>query len=318
MANGVQRDHQHGASTSPTPTGTASPTSCDNGIILFNRLDADGRPHLRPGQRDVARAGGTDGGRRQRDPPGLRPPRAADRSSSSPLHDTLRRWIAPLRRDQIGITGAASLHPPTRRTGPPTGFASPSSTTAPSCGRRPSTRPTARRRRRPASMRSPSRRGTGSTSASTPGSTAGTTSWTGIRPSPTSAPPWRPTSICSTRGGTARRADFTMAGRRGIDVELPFNGKVRLTGNLHKTGVTTDKVDAPHPEERRPGHARDDAGLGPDRRHSGRISSSTWHRARGFSFASGSTRRSTSGRSSGCRPPTTSTRPMPTQTLIRA
>jgi hypothetical protein len=37
-------------------------------------------------------------------------------------------------------------------------------------------------------------------------------------------------------------SDFTLAGRRGIDVKLPFTGKIRLTGDLQKTGATTDDI----------------------------------------------------------------------------
>jgi RHS repeat-associated protein len=36
--------------------------------------------------------------------------------------------------------------------------------------------------------------------------------------------------------------DFVLAGRRGIDIRVPFNGTVRLTGDLQKLGTTTDDV----------------------------------------------------------------------------
>ena len=36
--------------------------------------------------------------------------------------------------------------------------------------------------------------------------------------------------------------DFVLAGRPGIQVSLPFNGKVFLAGDIHKNGVTTDDV----------------------------------------------------------------------------
>jgi RHS repeat-associated protein len=36
--------------------------------------------------------------------------------------------------------------------------------------------------------------------------------------------------------------DFVLAGRRGVHVQLPFAGTVRLTGDLRKRGVTTDDV----------------------------------------------------------------------------
>lgn len=36
--------------------------------------------------------------------------------------------------------------------------------------------------------------------------------------------------------------DFVLAGRRGIQVRMPLNGTVRVTGDLHKLGVTTDDV----------------------------------------------------------------------------
>jgi RHS repeat-associated protein len=38
--------------------------------------------------------------------------------------------------------------------------------------------------------------------------------------------------------------DFTLAGRRGTSVQAPLNGTVRLTGNLHKDGATSDDVTA--------------------------------------------------------------------------
>jgi len=36
--------------------------------------------------------------------------------------------------------------------------------------------------------------------------------------------------------------DFTLGGRPSIDVQVPYNGTVRLSGDLHKLGVTTDDV----------------------------------------------------------------------------
>ncbi|MDQ4071014.1 MAG: sugar-binding protein [Actinomycetota bacterium] len=36
--------------------------------------------------------------------------------------------------------------------------------------------------------------------------------------------------------------DFVMAGRRGVRVQMPFTGTVRLTGDLRKSGQTTDDV----------------------------------------------------------------------------
>ncbi|HEX8081624.1 MAG TPA: SpvB/TcaC N-terminal domain-containing protein [Jatrophihabitans sp.] len=36
--------------------------------------------------------------------------------------------------------------------------------------------------------------------------------------------------------------DFTLAGRRGTSVQAPLNGTVRLTGNLHKLGATSDDI----------------------------------------------------------------------------
>jgi RHS repeat-associated protein len=42
--------------------------------------------------------------------------------------------------------------------------------------------------------------------------------------------------------GYRASADFTLAGRRGVNVTMPFDGTVRLTGNLRKRGVTTDDV----------------------------------------------------------------------------
>ncbi|MFZ3090664.1 MAG: SpvB/TcaC N-terminal domain-containing protein [Nitrospirota bacterium] len=36
--------------------------------------------------------------------------------------------------------------------------------------------------------------------------------------------------------------DFTLAGRRGINVTMPLDGTVRLTGDLQKNGITTDDV----------------------------------------------------------------------------
>src|SRR5215471_8109891 len=37
-------------------------------------------------------------------------------------------------------------------------------------------------------------------------------------------------------------ADFTLAGRRGVQVQAPFNGTVHLSGDLHKAGATTDDI----------------------------------------------------------------------------
>ena len=36
--------------------------------------------------------------------------------------------------------------------------------------------------------------------------------------------------------------DFTLAGRRGINVTMPLDGTVRLTGTLNKNGITTDDI----------------------------------------------------------------------------
>src|SRR4029079_7163565 len=38
-------------------------------------------------------------------------------------------------------------------------------------------------------------------------------------------------------------ADFVLAGRRGVNVRVPFNGTVRLSGELDKLGPTTDDVE---------------------------------------------------------------------------
>jgi RHS repeat-associated protein len=36
--------------------------------------------------------------------------------------------------------------------------------------------------------------------------------------------------------------DFTLAGRRGVQVQAPLNGTLRLSGDLHKAGATTDGI----------------------------------------------------------------------------
>jgi RHS repeat-associated protein len=212
----------------------------DNGTVLFNRLDPDGTPTFSPDSATSpvpVTSTAVDG-------TGLLPdygPLQQQALANSPLHDTLRRWIAPF-PGTVRVTGDVTLHPPdpTYRTADGVRVAI-------------------------------QKNGTelwGTTIDAADG-TAKTP--TGVDSIPVAkgdriyfrihsrfdgrhdevdwdpaiaylgAPSTTDVNLLEPRRFRASE-DFTMAGRRDIDVELPFTGRVRLSGALHKPGATTDDV----------------------------------------------------------------------------
>ncbi|HEX5043401.1 MAG TPA: SpvB/TcaC N-terminal domain-containing protein [Candidatus Polarisedimenticolaceae bacterium] len=207
------------------------------GTVLFNRLDGDGIPSFEPdsGTSPVPVGPGTVD-------PAVLPdygPQIQQILERAALHDTLRRWVAPF-PGQVRVTGdVALLSPPAGSAGTDgvrvviqhngtERWAATLEDTTPVIPENVDAITVAKGDRIYFRVQS---RQEGSHDA---------VSWDpeivyqGVpaRSDANGLDPWR----------YKASEDFVFAGRPGIQVKMPFNGRVRLVGDLHKTGVTTDSV----------------------------------------------------------------------------